>query len=463
MNLGSLNLENNANSNNNNNIEQIEYIKTLNARIIPRKEHNMRRSDLSKHALDVLDRLADNGYQAYAVGGCVRDRLMGYHPKDFDVVTNATPEQVKNVFRNCRLIGRRFRLAHIHFGREIIEVATYRGHHKEQPPDGDAKNQNALSADSGQILRDNVFGTIEEDAARRDFTFNAMYFNAKTEEILDFADGLASIERKEIKMIGDLQTRFSEDPVRMLRAARFAVKLNMRIPDDMQKQIHQMGNSLANIPAARLFEETNKLFLSGYGASALDKLLELHLIFQLFPCLPSTLHDKSSKEYMVMQAMLENTDQRLINELRVTPAFLYATFLWYPLEELANKLQFESGMSQYDAMNIAGVETLSQQVKRIMIPKRFSSAIRDIWSLQYRLEKRTSKRPFVLLNHAKFRAGYDFLVLRGEVEGGKQQELAEWWHDFQHGDDSKRRKMLGPVKRRNRRPRSKSNKVKDAN
>ncbi|MFC3122365.1 polynucleotide adenylyltransferase PcnB [Agaribacter flavus] len=423
-----------------------------------REKHCMRREDLSKYALNVLDRLCEKGYEAYAVGGCVRDRLMGYHPKDFDVVTNATPEQVKSVFKNCRLIGRRFRLAHIHFGREIIEVATYRGHHTEAQDDEDSTDRRALSADSGQILRDNVFGTIEEDAARRDFTFNAMYFNAQTEEILDFAEGIDAINKKEIRMIGDIRTRFAEDPVRMLRAARFSVKLNMLISDNMVALIDEMGGLLANIPPARLFEETNKLLLSTYGAKAFNKLLTLNLIYQLFPCLSASLRDQSSKEYLFIQAMLENTDARLLQNLRVTPAFLYASFLWYPLEELSHKLRFESGMSEYDAINIAGVEVLNRQVQRVMIPKRFTSTIRDIWALQYRLSKRTSKRPFVLLTHTKFRAAYDFLALRGQVEGGATQELAEWWTDFQKADEPKRRKMLGANKHKARRPRKKPSK-----
>jgi poly(A) polymerase len=478
------------------------------AKVIPRNAHVMRKSDLTPNTLKVLQTLIQHNYKAYAVGGCVRDKLMGQTPKDFDVVTNATPDQIKACFRNCRLIGRRFRLAHITFGREIIEVATFRGHHASEGNEGsstkeadntptqmkgastapehvnnkqateqanlegprgkklrrsrrfDEKEDLSKQSESGQLIRDNIFGSIEEDAARRDFSFNAMYFDVTDESILDFADGMHSIENRAIEMIGDSEVRFREDPVRMIRAVRFACKLNMQLPEALSKSIVQHAHLMANIPAARMFEEANKLLLSGYGLVTFESLLKHKLLGQLFPLLAPLLKDTASKEYELVCKMLKNTDNRIHNDQRITPAFLYATFLWYPMEERAQELTFESSMQMHDAINLASAEVLFQQSKRIMIPKRFSIPVREIWGLQSRLFKRQGKRCLQLLTHPKFRAAYDFLLLRGQVEGGKLLEVAQWWTMFQEVGTNERNKMINqlpnsaPRRRRKRKPKA---------
>lgn len=430
-----------------------------------RGEHGISREDVSANALKVMYRLNGAGFESYLVGGCVRDILMGHEPKDFDVVTNATPEQIKGLFRNCRLIGRRFRLAHIVFGREIIEVATFRGHHQESDEDDDLPKGKSLGKRDaeGQLVRDNVFGTIEEDAERRDFTFNAMYYSVADFTVKDFANGLAAIEKREVELIGDPETRYREDPVRMLRAVRFAAKLGMRIEAKTAAPIKSLANLLQNIPPARLFEETLKLFLSGKGEDTFLMLHEYGLIEPLFPQLAPFLKDENSREMQFVRRVLANTDERINSNQRVTPAFLYAALLWYPLEEQSQRLQSESGLNAFDAFNIAAGEVISRQIQRIMIPKRFSTVIRDIWILQQRLPKRFGRRAFQLLTHPKFRAGYDFLLVRGQIEGGDLLELAQWWTHFQHADNGKQKGMLnalrkseggakGPTRKRKRKP-----------
>ena len=414
-----------------------------------RGEHGISREDVSPNALKVMYRLNGAGFESYLVGGCVRDILMGHEPKDFDVATNATPEQIKGLFRNCRLIGRRFRLAHIVFGREVIEVATFRGHHSEEPEAKEVPKNKAVSKRDahGQLVRDNVFGSIEEDAERRDFTFNAMYYSVADFTVKDFANGLEAIEKREVRLIGDPEVRYREDPVRMLRAVRFATKLSMRISDDTAAPIKQLASLLNNIPAARLFEETLKLFLSGQGEKTFLMLREYGLIAPLFPQLAPFIEDENSREMQFVRKVLQNTDERINNDQRVTPAFLYAALLWYPLEERAQIMQAESGLSAHDAFNLASTEVIAKQTQRIMIPTRFSTVIRDIWILQQRLPKRFGRRAFQLLTHPKFRAGYDFLLVRGQVEGGALLEPAQWWTPCQHGEPGKEKKMVDGLRR----------------
>lgn len=434
----------------------------------------MRNTDLSPNTLIVLNKLTSEGFKAYAVGGCVRDKLLGITPKDFDVVTNATPEQIKQCFKNCRLIGRRFRLAHIVFGRELIEVATFRGHHTSAPQntsDEDepteittqrrqSKDPLSKQSDAGQLLRDNIFGTIEEDAARRDFSFNAMYFDAQDESILDFANGMQAIENSRIEMIGNSEVRFREDPVRMIRAIRFACKLQMQIPDDLASSIRKNAHLLSNIPPARLFEEVNKLLLSGKGLITFEKLLSHNLFAVLFPLLMPLLTHTQNKEYLFVSRVLENTDKRINNDQGVTPAFLYASLLWYPTEERAQEHRFESSLAHHDALSLAAADVVQQQCRRIMIPKRFSIPMREIWALQLRLQRRQGKRCLTLLTHPKFRAAYDFLLLRGEIEGGELLELAQWWTELQQANEGQRLEMIKALplssntrkRRRKRRP-----------
>nr|WP_241264178.1 polynucleotide adenylyltransferase PcnB [Bowmanella dokdonensis] len=427
---------------------------------IPRSEHGVSRQDISDNALKVLYRLHNAGYQAYLVGGCVRDLLLGLHPKDFDVATNAEPEQVKALFRNCRLIGRRFRLAHVVFGREVIEVATFRGHHVQDEEEQDDKL--GKRSEEGLILRDNVFGGIEEDAERRDFTVNAMYYNIADFSITDFAGGMKALKERKIRLIGDPETRYREDPVRMLRAARFAAKLDMQIAPEAGRMIPELASLLANIPPARLFEEVLKLFMAGKALQTYKLLQEYGLFGQLFPQLQPMLKVPGSKECQLLEQVLINTDERINNEQRVTPAYIFAAMLWYPLEARCAQLQAESGLSAYDAFNMSVNDVLHRQQQRIMIPKRFTLPIRDIWMLQNRLPKRFGRRAYQMLEHPKFRAGYDFLLQRAAVEGGELEELAGWWTEFQDADQDERRRMLDALQTRDnkrpgrrRRPRSK--------
>lgn len=414
---------------------------------------------MSENALKVLYRLHNSGYQAYLVGGCVRDVLLGKEPKDFDVTTDATPEQIKGLFRNCRLIGRRFRLAHIVFGREVIEVATFRGHH-EKNDEGTSKD--SKQSDDGQLMRDNVFGSIGEDAQRRDFTINAMYYNIADYSISDFAGGMQAIEDKKITLIGDPETRYREDPVRMLRAVRFAAKLDMHISEESAEPIKRMAPLIANIPAARLFEEILKLLLSGQGLATYKLLSEFHLFEALFPQLAPLLLQPESRENQFVEQVLTNTDNRINTGQRVTPAFIFAAFMWYPLEERCQQLMVEGGLNHFDAFNLALNDVMHRQIQRIMIPKRFSVPIREIWQLQNRLPKRYGRRAYQMLEHPKFRAAYDFLLLRGQIEGGDLLELADWWTVFQDADEEQRKTMLetlreheGAPPRRTRRNRKK--------
>jgi poly(A) polymerase len=412
---------------------------TLVATVIPRAEHSVSRNSMSENALEVLYRLHNSGYQAYLVGGCVRDALLGKEPKDFDVTTDATPEQIKGLFRNCRLIGRRFRLAHIVFGREVIEVATFRGHH-ENNDEGESKD--SKQSDDGQLMRDNVFGSIEEDAQRRDFTINAMYYNIADYSISDFAGGMQAIKNKELTLIGDPETRYREDPVRMLRAVRFAAKLDMHISEESAEPIKRMAPLMANIPPARLFEEILKLLLSGQGLATYKLLSEFHLFESLFPQLAPLLLQPGSRENQFVEQVLTNTDNRINTGQRVTPAFIFAAFMWYPLEERCQQLMIEGGLNHFDAFNLALNDVMHRQIQRIMIPKRFSTPIREIWQLQNRLPKRYGRRAYQMLEHPKFRAAYDFLLLRGQIEGGDLLELADWWTVFQEADEEQRKTML---------------------
>ena len=403
---------------------------------------------MSVNAVKVLQRLHRAGFQAYLVGGGVRDMLLGEEPKDFDIATNATPEQIKELFRNCRLIGRRFRLAHILFGREIIEVATLRGHHQETDTEKLAKQN-----DSGMLLRDNVYGTIDEDAERRDFTVNALYYNVADYSIIAYGGGLDDLDDRILRMIGDPKTRYQEDPVRMLRAVRFATKLDMTMSPETEQPIREMAPLLASIPAPRLFEEYQKLFLSGKALANYKMLNHYGLFEQLFPACAELLKDNAQgKESELYQLVCKNTDLRLANDQRVTPAFIIAAFLWYPIERRAQDVMVEGGLSYYDAILIAMNDICDQQCKSIAIPKRFTSMARDVWHLQMRLPRRTGARAFKLLTHPKFRAGYDLLLIRGEIEGGEAEELAQWWTTFQHAGETVQRDMVrklgGPKKRR---------------
>ncbi len=412
------------------------------ASVIARNEHPVSRKQLSPNALKVLYRLKDNGYDAYLVGGCIRDILLGLQPKDFDIATNATPEQVKRCFNNCRVIGRRFKLAHVMFGREIIEVATFRGHHSDEQKE-DVKT--SKQSNEGQLLRDNVYGTIEEDAERRDFTVNALYYNIKDFAIYDFAEGMEDIKAGVINLIGDPETRYREDPVRMLRAVRFATKLRMRIAERTETPIFELAHLLRNIPPARLFDESLKLFLAGKAQDNYRSLREYGLFRYFFPVVDQVLSGNiQDKEEHFLDLMFANTDDRINSGKSVSPAFIMATLLWYPLETHAKELEHESGLHPYDAFQIAMNDVLHRAVQTVAIPKRFTSTMREIWQFQHRLTKIKGKRPAQIMEHPRFRASYDFLLLRAEVEGGELVELAQWWTEYQESDEGKRTALTRP-------------------
>lgn len=442
---------------------------TSNVTIVPRNQHNVSRKDISENALKVLYRLNKHGYEAYLVGGCVRDLLLGLKPKDFDVTTNATPEQIQKIFRNCRLVGRRFRLAHIMFGKEVIEVATFRGEHAEfehhnnddeNKTNNQQRNKNiSQKSQSGMLLRDNVYGNIEQDALRRDFTINSLYYNAKDFSVRDYCHGLEDLKNGIIRLIGDPETRYREDPVRMLRTIRFAGKLNMTIADETQAPITRLAPLLKNIPSARLFDESLKLLQAGYGFKTYQLLRQYHLFEQLFPIIDHHfVSDKYRTGYLekMIEQVLKNTDYRITNDQRVNPAFLFSAFLWYPLSERTQQIIVESGLTYHDSFSLAVNDILQEQCRSIAIPRRLTSVMNDIWRLQLRLNKRQGKRAFAVFEHAKFRAAYDLLELRASIEKGELLELAHWWNDFQLVNKDQQADMVKILGTKNSKRRGKS-------
>ncbi len=419
-------------------------------RIYSRPEHNISRAQISESALKVLYKLQKEGYSAYLVGGCVRDLLLGREPKDFDVVTNADPEQVRKVFRNCRLIGRRFRLAHVHFGREVIEVATFRGAGEEQ-------NDKQVLNKEGRLLRDNVYGTIEEDVWRRDFTVNALYYNIKDFSVVDFVGGMADHKAAELKLIGDPDTRFREDPVRMLRAVRFAVKLGFKLHPECEKSMHKVAELLSSIPSARLYDETLKLFMSGYALQTFEMLRHYGLFQVLFPATENCLSiEENGFPRLLLIKALENSDNRIAEGKTVTAYFLFAAFLWEPVQIRA-KEKMAKGLIEFMAYQEAANEVIAMQVKSTALPRHITLAMREVWSLQPKFNACVGSKPSRLITHPRFRAGYDFLLLRAET-GGADPELAQWWSKYQAANENEQRKMTqpprkGPVsKSRRRRP-----------
>ncbi|TDJ18289.1 MAG: polynucleotide adenylyltransferase PcnB [Gammaproteobacteria bacterium] len=390
--------------------------------IIPRTEHGVSRSEISENALKVLYRLKNAGYHAYLVGGGVRDILLGLKPKDFDVATDAHPEQVRELFRNCRLIGRRFRLAHVHFGREIIEVSTFRASHNDAV-DGEGHEED------GRIIRDNVYGTLDDDVWRRDFTVNALYYNIEDYSIVDYVGGLEDIKNRQLRLIGIPEDRYREDPVRMLRAIRFAIKLDFSIHPVSEQPIRKLAPLLEEIPEARLFEEFLKLFMSGQSEKAYQQLREYGLFAKLFPQTEEFLNRGDEFIHKLLISAFRNTDTRLAEDKPVTPAFLLAALLWVPVRDLANDHE-GNGLSEMDAIHLASDAVISHQISSTSMPRRFTHMARDMWALQVRLKNIRGKRPLKLLAHQRFRAAYDFLLLRAEA-GEDVQELASWWTAFQ--------------------------------
>jgi poly(A) polymerase len=426
--------------------------------VIPRGEHLITHALISANALKVLHRLREAGYASLLVGGCVRDLMLGREPKDFDVVTDARPEQIRAVFRNARLIGRRFRLAHVHFGREIIEVATFRA----SPRAGAIDMDEATDAESGRLLRDNVFGNQEEDAVRRDFTVNALYYNFRDDSVMDYVGGAKDLKQGILRVIGDPVERYREDPVRMLRVIRFAAKLGFRIEPASAAPIHEMGMLLMEVPPARMFEEVLKLFHSGYAVSTFELLRHYGLFKFLFPLTEDSLgREQEGFPITLLPRALASTDARVTEDKPVNPAFLFAALLWEPLR-FAAKQRMAKGQPEYQAWQSAAEDVLRSQLRHITIPKRFSFPMREIWLLQSKFERRTGKQAWRLLEHKRLRAAYDFLLLRAHA-GEESQELADWWTRFQAVDTAERQAMIdalapserpeGKRRRRRRRPR----------
>lgn len=418
---------------------------------IPHSQHQIDTRAINRHAMATVRTLLDAGFKAYLVGGCIRDLLLGLKPKDFDISTNARPEDVIKLFKRARIIGRRFRIVHVYFGRELLEITTFRGHHPE-----DDDHPHASRNESGQLLRDNIYGTASEDALRRDFTANALYYDIEDDSVLDYADGYQDIQQRILRIIGVPEKRYREDPVRMLRAVRFAGKLGFEIEGQTAEPIRKLGSLLSNIPAARLFDESLKVFLSGYGSKTLSLVREYGLFEQLYPF---TELDSDFFNCMVKQALI-NTDHRLAIGKGVTPAFFYAVLLWPPLLKAVEHHK-KSGMPEAPALHRAAQEIISAQVTRTSIPRRFSLPMKEIWELQLRLPRRHGQRAEKLSHHPRFRAAYDFLLLREQC-GEQCNGLGQWWTDYQDADRADKRDMVKalsadnkPQRRRRHKPRPK--------
>jgi poly(A) polymerase len=433
--------------------------------IVARADHPVSRSHISGNALKVLYRLKDAGFQAFLVGGCVRDLLIGIEPKDFDVATDASPEEVRRLFRNCRLIGRRFRLAHIRFGYQVIEVATFRAAgapmapepdldgvtdeeaeeaEESEPEQEDEPNGNIDRAhdERGRLLRDNVYGTIDQDVWRRDFTCNALYYNIEDFSIWDYVGGVEDVRARTLRLIGDPETRYREDPVRMLRAVRFEAKLGFTIHESARAPFATLAGLLEHIPPARLLDEFQKLFLAGFGQRSFDLLRDHGLLDHLFPATAEYLAgDKDGMALALIRAGLANTDRRVAEGKSVTPMFLFAVMLFGPVSAAAQK-RFDAGLPPTVAIAEAVDEVVIRQNRRIGIPKRFSIPMRELLALQPRFHRREGRRALGFLAHPRFRAAYDFLLLRAEA-GAENPEIARWWTEIQSLPPEQQRERVG--------------------
>ena len=421
---------------------------------------------IASSALKVLYRLKDAGYQSFLVGGCVRDLLIGREPKDFDVATDASPEEVRRLFRNCRLIGRRFRLAHIRFGQHIVEVATFRAAGEPITPDAEADvdaeldevadtdvdgdvngnvaddnddagngpqartNTDLVHDHRGRLLRDNIYGTIDQDVWRRDFTCNALYYNIEDFSIWDYVGGVEDVRSRTLRLIGDPETRYREDPVRMLRAVRFEAKLGFSLHEGTRAPFATLAGLLENIPPARLLDEFQKLFMAGFGQRSFDLLQHHGLLTHLFPATAAHLAGETDGLALrLIRAGLANTDRRVADDRPVMPMFLFAVLLFGPISAAAQR-RFETGAHPGQAIAEAVDEVVAQQNRRIGIPKRFSIPMRELLALQPRFQRREGRRALAFLGHPRFRAAYDFLLLRAEA-GGEDPALAHWWTELQ--------------------------------
>ena len=404
------------------------------AQILPLSKHGIRRDQLDDCALKTCETLAQAGYKGYVVGGAVRDLLLGKTPKDFDVATDATPEEVRRLFRRSRIIGRRFQIVHVMCGRVTIEVTTFRANGQKEAEDEDGRPTD----EHGRLLSDNVFGNMADDAARRDFTINALYYDPLTEEVHDYFGGVADCKKRVLRMIGNPETRFREDPVRMLRAARFAAKLDFHIDPDTRRPVATLAPLLANIPRARIFDEALKLLMSGHALRGVHQLRAEGLHHGMLPLLDTILDDPTGERFIT--AALRTTDARIAEDKPASPAFLFGTLLWPQVLQRWRALE-AAGEKPQPALFLAMDEVLDTQRGQLAIPRRYDGMIKEIWALQPRFEQRGGQRPYRLLEHPRFRAAYDFLLLRAE-SGEVDAELGDWWTRFQDAGDDERSAML---------------------
>ncbi len=404
---------------------------------IPKKTHKLQISDFDTNAISIIKKLEQRGFQALIVGGAIRDLLCGIKPKDFDIATNATPEQVHSLFPNSRIIGRRFRIAHILFGRHIIEIATFRGEHEETQ---DSKHSRV--AQTGQLLRDNIFGSIEEDAQRRDFSANALYYSPSTENIYDFTKGFEHIANKQLVLLGNPAKRFKEDPVRMLRAFRFSNKLGFTLEKSCLNEISENKALIRHVSNARLFDESIKLFHNEHNVELLKDLQNIGLFQQIFPMF----HETDSAQKMLILA-LENTRQRLLIGKPVTIAYIYAVLLWS--EFMKRCARFSTAPSEFHQLGNKALSLLREQSTLTMIPKRHAYAIKEIWEYQFRLDQRRANKVIWLMQQRRFRAAFDFLLLR-EQSGDSQLSLGQWWHDIQIANHEQQQLMIRELEKGNK-------------
>jgi poly(A) polymerase len=407
------------------------------------RQHGLTLDRVSPNALTVARTLQDAGHEGLIVGGCVRDLLLGLTPKDFDVATDATPDRVRTLFRRSRLVGRRFRIAHVRFGRELIEVSTFRR------AVADEADERRSHSEAGMILRDNVYGNLEEDAFRRDFTINALYYDPELEEIIDYVGGLEDLESGHLRFIGEAGERIREDPVRALRAIRFQAKLGCELDREISDCFPEAAQLMSAVPPARLFDEVQKILMSGQAERAWQLLAPTPLRTALFP--------GSNPDDPLIERAMRNTDERIAQDKPVTPGFLLAVLLWRDYR--ARVAEFDGELKPAEARLHAAGDCLAEQQQIIAIPRRFSQFIRDVWNLQDRLESRVPRSAERLAGHVRFRAAYDFLLLRSET-GDDVADAAEWWTRYQEVGPEARRSMIderrsgqGPKKRRRRRRR----------
>ena len=422
------------------------------------KDHGIDPDDVSSNAVRVTETLQRAGFIAFIVGGAVRDLVLGFKPKDFDVATNATPEQIKRLFRRAFIIGRRFQIVHVMFGQDLIEVTTFRG----------SSSDGALKDEHGRVLRDNTFGEQHEDAERRDFTINAMYYDPEQQRVLDYHGGMKDIRSRSLRMIGDPAARYREDPVRLLRVVRFAAKLSFKIAPATRAPISVMAPLINHVPVARVFDEMLKLLMSGHAMACLQQLRQEGLHHGLLPLLDVVLEQPMGEKFVTLA--LAHTDERIRQGNPVSPGFLFASLLWHQVLEKWEAYR-AAGELPIPALHLAADDVLDGQTEKLALQRRIATDMRDIWAMQPRFERRSGKTPYKLLEHTRLRAGYDFLLLRcasGEVD----PELGEWWTEFMQGDDSERESLLNrkpaedagaaPKRRRRRGGRGRSKSAEDA-